>query len=272
VCSYSADLTLTETGIYEVALSDKDTDEGGRYQLGLQCTFGICVTDSDEDGILDRELPQLRYDDPENGEVSFVTDLDRITFHGEAGSDIRISISSPDGLDPRLEVRDPSGAVIYDSWCWNGCSFSADLTLAVTGTYEAALSDKDIDEGGGYQIGLQCLFGVCTDDDLSPDGGDNCRLVPNGPLLPDPGGILQLDTDGDGIGNLCDCDFNNDNFCGGPDFTDFIGCFNGLIGGDPLCEAADMNGDGFVGGPDFTLFIGGFNAPPGPPSLNLLVE
>jgi len=25
-----------------------------------------------------------------------------------------------------------------------------------------------------------------------------------------------------------------------------------------------MNGDGFVGGPDFTPFIGGFNGPPGP--------
>ena len=28
-----------------------------------------------------------------------------------------------------------------------------------------------------------------------------------------------------------------------------------------------MNGDGFVGGPDFTLFIGGFNGPPGPSGL-----
>jgi len=94
-----------------------------------------------------------------------------------------------------------------------------------------------------------------TDGDGVPDGTDNCTEDVN----PD-----QLDTDGDGIGNVCDCDFNQDDFCGGPDFTLFIGCFNQPTGGDATCEAADMNGDGFVGGPDFTLFIGGFNGPPGP--------
>ena len=87
---------------------------------------------------------------------------------------------------------------------------------------------------------------------------DNCTLVTN---------AGQLDTDGDNIGNQCDCDFNQDNFCGGPDFTLFIGCFNATTGGDQICQAADMNGDNFVGGPDFTLFIGGFNGPPGPSGL-----
>jgi uncharacterized repeat protein (TIGR01451 family) len=97
-----------------------------------------------------------------------------------------------------------------------------------------------------------------TDGDGIGDESDNCILSFN------PG---QLDTDGDNIGNQCDCDFNQDNFCGGPDFTIFIGCFNALTGGVAACEAADMNGDGFVGGPDFTLFIGGFNGPPGPSGL-----
>jgi len=94
-----------------------------------------------------------------------------------------------------------------------------------------------------------------SDADAWPDAFDNCQLLANRD---------QLDTDGDGFGNRCDCDFNQDGFCGGPDFTLFIGCFNKATGGDATCEAADMNGDGFVGGPDFTLFIGGFNGPPGP--------
>ena len=109
-------------------------------------------------------------------------------------------------------------------------------------------------EAGFWPI-VAALAPLDTDGDGVPDGSDNCLTVANAD---------QLDTDADGIGNYCDCDFNQDDFCGGPDFTLFIGCFNAGTGGDPTCEAADMNGDGFVGGPDFTLFIGGFNGPPGP--------
>ena len=69
------------------------------------------------------------------------------------------------------------------------------------------------------------------------------------------------------IGIMCDFDFNQDNFCGGSDFTVFIGCFNVPTGGDLESEAADMNGDDLVGGPDFSLFIGGFNGAPGSSEL-----
>jgi len=96
-----------------------------------------------------------------------------------------------------------------------------------------------------------------TDSDGFGDACDNCIHVSNPTQL-------NADSSSDPYGNACDCDFNNDNFCGGPDFTLFIGCFNRPVGSDPTCQAADMNGDGFVGGPDFTLFIGGFNGPPGP--------
>ena len=76
--------------------------------------------------------------------------------------------------------------------------------------------------------------------------------------------------DHDGIGNVCDGDFNQDGFVGGPDFTIFLGCFNRSVApgvgppDDPDCNESDMNGDGFVGGPDFTLFLQVFNGPPGP--------
>ena len=107
---------------------------------------------------------------------------------------------------------------------------------------------------------------IDTDSDGVVDSCDNCILAPNGPLIPDAGGNSQLDTDGDGYGNLCDCDFTGEGFCGGPDFTVFIGCFN-QVAATPQCMATDMNGDGFVGGPDFTLFIGGFNDSVGPSGL-----
>jgi hypothetical protein len=109
----------------------------------------------------------------------------------------------------------------------------------------------------GNRFMLNNSFEVLADRDGDgyADIADNCVTASN----PD-----QLDSDRDNIGNACDCDFNQNNFCGGPDFTLFIGCFNAPTNGDPLCEAADMNGDGFVGGPDFSLFIGGFNGTPGP--------
>jgi len=125
-----------------------------------------------------------------------------------------------------------------------------------------AINNKGQITGYGTHNGVRHAFLLTPDSDNDGVGDptDTCTLVAN----PGP---AQLDTDGDGIGNLCDCDFNQDNFCGGPDFTLFIGCFNKPAGTDPVCQAADMNGDGFVGGPDFTLFIGGFNKPPGPPTM-----
>ena len=49
-----------------------------------------------------------------------------------------------------------------------------------------------------------------TDGDGVIDSSDNCILVANGPTVPDAGGNIQLDTDGDGYGNICDPDFTND--------------------------------------------------------------
>ncbi|NND60256.1 MAG: hypothetical protein HKN49_08310, partial [Gammaproteobacteria bacterium] len=41
-----------------------------------------------------------------------------------------------------------------------------------------------------------------SDSDGTPDAQDNCIAEPNGPTTPDSGGNVQLDSDGDGIGNL----------------------------------------------------------------------
>ena len=106
-----------------------------------------------------------------------------------------------------------------------------------------------------------------ADSDGVGDSQDNCIEQPNGPLIPDAGGNSQLDTDGDNIGNKCDCDFTQDNVCGFPDFNLLIGCYGRATGGDPTCLAADMNGDGFVGFPDFNDFIGLYGGPPGPSGL-----
>jgi hypothetical protein len=71
---------------------------------------------------------------------------------------------------------------------------------------------------------------------------DNCPEVPNRD---------QRDSDDDGVGNTCDCDFNNDGYCNSDDANVFLADYQA---GDDAGDGTDMNGDGVVNADDFTLF------------------
>ncbi len=97
-----------------------------------------------------------------------------------------------------------------------------------------------------------------TDEDGVVDPLDNCTLEPNS---------TQKDLDGDGCGDVCDGDFNNDGIVGSTDFSTFRAAFQtmqGQPGYDPL---PDMDCDGVVGGLDYTLFRSGYGGVPGPSGL-----
>ncbi|MFO7716772.1 thrombospondin type 3 repeat-containing protein [Desulfosarcina sp.] len=88
-----------------------------------------------------------------------------------------------------------------------------------------------------------------TDGDGVPDASDNCIMSAN----PD-----QRDSDGDGFGNRCDPDLNND---GSVNLIDF-GMFGAAYGtSDP---DADLNGSGKVDLADFSIFGSFYGASPGP--------
>ena len=109
---------------------------------------------------------------------------------------------------------------------------------------------------------------LAQDSDLD-DVDDNCPIVPN-PLQEDEdaddfgdvrdncvsfsdwGEIPQCDTDGDGYGNLCDGDFNNDLVVGVPDFNIFRFAFG--IAGEPGALIEDCNCNGVTGIEDFNCF------------------
>lgn len=100
-----------------------------------------------------------------------------------------------------------------------------------------------------------------TDGDGMVDGQDNCPLVPNA-------GLASCDTDGDGIGNVCDGDFNQD---GTTDATDFVSYFlEGFRSGKDSGAGVDMDCDGSVTGLDFTgYFLDSFRqGTPGPAKLD----
>ncbi len=93
-----------------------------------------------------------------------------------------------------------------------------------------------------------------ADSDLVPDVFDNCSLNANGPNDPHD----QTDTDGDGFGNSCDCDYTQDGVQLGNDVVQLFDAFN------TSSPVHDNTGDGFVLGDDIVFCFGRFSGGPGP--------
>jgi hypothetical protein len=100
--------------------------------------------------------------------------------------------------------------------------------------------------------------GPDADADGAPDHADNCTLAPNGPKVRDAGGASQRDTDGDGIGNLCDADFDQSGLVNLIDLQTFRSAF---FTADP---DADFDGNGIVNLVDLARMRALFLQPPGP--------
>ena len=92
-----------------------------------------------------------------------------------------------------------------------------------------------------------------TDADGVTDGLDNCTLVANND---------QRDTNGDGYGNACDADLDNDGFINFADLGDLKVAF--FSDGD---VDADFNGDGHVNFADLGIMKASFFGPPGPSGI-----
>lgn len=91
-----------------------------------------------------------------------------------------------------------------------------------------------------------------SDGDGVYDHLDNCTLLANAD---------QTDVDGDGYGNRCDADFNNDGIVNAVDLALFK---KGFLSRDPL---RDINSDGIVNAVDLALFKKLFLKRPGPSGL-----
>ena len=107
--------------------------------------------------------------------------------------------------------------------------------------------------GSSVDTGFYYEAAIDTDGDGVVDNVDNCILVPN---------PAQRDTDGDGYGNYCDPDLNNDLTVNAADLALFKPLF---FTTDP---DADFDGNGRVQAGDLAILKSFFFKAPGPSGLN----
>ena len=108
-----------------------------------------------------------------------------------------------------------------------------------------------------------------SDGDEIADNLDNCVLMMNGPALPDAGGNIQLDTNSDGFGNLCDGDLNNDGSTNALDLNLYKLAHRTSAGDANYNADADFNGDGVINTLDLNIYKGLHRKSPGPSCCGL---
>ena len=104
------------------------------------------------------------------------------------------------------------------------------------------------------------VSGEDSDGDGILDTDDNCIQHDN----PD-----QLDTDGDGYGNLCDGDLNNDGSTNTLDLNLYKAAHRTAVGDANYDVDADFNGDGLINTLDLNTYKGLHRLDPGPSCCGL---
>jgi hypothetical protein len=141
-----------------------------------------------------------------------------------------------------------------------GASVSGDLVLAtIVFDVKAGVADGQPDiwfdtqkQGTNFAINnnpvemsaMPITVDADSDNDGIPDSLDNCYLTAN------PG---QQDTDGDGYGNMCDADLNNDGKVRLSDFDIFKASWRTYSSDANYNPDADFNSDGKVSLKDFNI-------------------
>ena len=177
-----------------------------------------------------------------------------------AGIEARLDVDGVHQLDngSLLLSMDVAGSV--DGISFEGADVLEYDPASVTWTLVYDASTVPIAAGVGTDA-LAATQPPDQDRDGTPDAVDNCILHANGPLIPDAGGNIQRDTDGDGFGNVCDPDFDNNLVVNASDLAYLKLKF---FTADP---DADLNGDNIVNAGDLAILKSFFFKAPGPSGL-----
>jgi len=190
-------------------------------------------------------------------------------------ADVLVS-DSQTGVTPVLDVASDDGDLILspdETWTYTASAPALDLALPpgdVTIVPGCNDGRNTYENTGRVDVAGTTVFDedtshYCNMGDVDADGitdsADNCLLKANGPLIPDPGGNIQLDTDGDDYGNLCDPDFDNNLVTNAADLAYMKTRFF------TTDANADLTGNGVVNAADLAIIKIMFFGPPGPSGL-----
>lgn len=128
------------------------------------------------------------------------------------------------------------------------------VTFLAFVTCSACVADETIGEDVAPLSFADLVNAPNRDGDILPDLADNCPDVPNSDAF---------DSDGDGIGNACDADYDNNGAVTGADFAVFLAAFGTTPGApafDPRADHAVGAGDAITGA-DFAVFLRYFGKP-----------
>ena len=183
---------------------------------------------------------------------------DDFLFTSRFDLDAFLVFGGPDLPDPiRLdEFAAPGGPTSFRGVQIKGTSTSFSSAVGRPGDFNGdgvsdfVIGDSEGSVGGSGNAYL--LFGDINadrDNDGVPNVTDNCLQVEN---------VNQRDTDGDGFGNFCDPDLNNDNIVNVVD----LGILRTVF--FTADANADFDGDGVVNVTDLGIMRSFFFRPPGP--------
>jgi hypothetical protein len=200
------------------------------------------------DGPLDTRAPVTVLDKKASVGTSFDTTMGTWTLRFSCND-----LAQPGAL--------PSGCARTEYWI-NGSAHleaTAPVVLSAVGTYRVSYRSLDL-MGNAEDETIEFLRIVpATDQDGDGvlDQEDNCMLAPNANLR---------DTDGDGFGNRCDPDFNQNVTV---DSNDASLLKSKLGTPAALSPNLDLDGNGLIDLADMSILQSMFRKPPGPSGLGL---
>lgn len=98
------------------------------------------------------------------GVISPATDVDLMTFQGEAGDSVRIRLRSlSNGFDPQIALYAPDFSLVKTAWCdgsgpptAKACTLALDVApLPMDGDYRLVITDVGFNESGAYVLQLE---------------------------------------------------------------------------------------------------------------------